>query len=350
MIDFSQAYLVSLSIHHVGNKNNEQALVLTQDEIFLDDLMKEKLGPVFLSKFKSLEETYRFHHSHEIADNSVYAQVDEIFNGQISVHEASLFIAKQLYDVTLHPNIKSGEFYLAHFANCRINSQFVDAVGIYKTEHRSPYFDVHTDQPQFEVSLHEGIDHKCIEKACIVLNAEKHLGYTALMVDQQSRQNSGDDAHYWKDHFLGITPAQNEFHQTKQFMQLTKEYIAHHLPEHHDINRADQIDLLNRSLDFLKSKEKFVQEEFEEEVLQEEAVIQTFRKFDLDYRTHHEIEANDEFDISHQAVKKQSRIFKSVLKLDKNFHVYIHGNRDLIEQGVDSDGRKYYKIYYEEES
>ena len=49
------------------------------------------------------------------------------------------------------------------------------------------------------------------------------------------------------------------------------------------------------------------------------------------------------------AVKKQARVFKSVLKLDKNFHIYIHGNRDLIEQGTDERGRKYYNIYYEEE-
>jgi hypothetical protein len=34
----------------------------------------------------------------------------------------------------------------------------------------------------------------------------------------------------------------------------------------------------------------------------------------------------------------------------KNFHIYIHGNNELIRQGVDSDGRKYYKIYFETES
>jgi len=49
-------------------------------------------------------------------------------------------------------------------------------------------------------------------------------------------------------------------------------------------------------------------------------------------------------------VKKQARIFKTVLKLDKNFRIYIHGNRELIEQGVEKDGRKYYKIYFEQES
>ncbi len=62
------------------------------------------------------------------------------------------------------------------------------------------------------------------------------------------------------------------------------------------------------------------------------------------------VEFQDNFKIAVQSLKKQARIFNSVLKLDKNFHVYIHGDRELIERGQDSDGRKYYKIYYENES
>jgi hypothetical protein len=49
-------------------------------------------------------------------------------------------------------------------------------------------------------------------------------------------------------------------------------------------------------------------------------------------------------------VKRQARIFKSVLKLDKNFHIYIHGDRNKIEHGVDESGRKFYKIFYEQET
>lgn len=61
------------------------------------------------------------------------------------------------------------------------------------------------------------------------------------------------------------------------------------------------------------------------------------------------IDLSNSFEISSQAVKKQTRVFKSVLKLDKNFHIYIHGNKELIEQGIEKDGRKYYKIYYQNE-
>ncbi|MDD4067910.1 MAG: nucleoid-associated protein, partial [Bacteroidales bacterium] len=54
------------------------------------------------------------------------------------------------------------------------------------------------------------------------------------------------------------------------------------------------------------------------------------------------------FNISDSAVKKQARVFKSVIKLDKNFHIYVHGDRKLIEQGQDEKG-KFYKVYYNEE-
>lgn len=98
---------------------------------------------------------------------------------------------------------------------------------------------------------------------------------------------------------------------------------------------------------FLRNRDS---KEFEEEVFQDSGIIKSFRNFDNSYRQENEIDITDSFDISPQAVKKQARVFKSVLKLDKNFHIYIHGNRDMIEQGVDKDGRKYYKIYYDQES
>lgn len=38
---------------------------------------------------------------------------------------------------------------------------------------------------------------------------------------------------------------------------------------------------------------------------------------------------------------------KLVIRLDKNFHVYIHGNRSKIEEGKDEKG-KFVKLYYDE--
>jgi hypothetical protein len=63
-----------------------------------------------------------------------------------------------------------------------------------------------------------------------------------------------------------------------------------------------------------------------------------------------QVTIDNSFDINLEAVQKQQRQFKSILKLDKNFHVYIHGRKDLMEKGYDErTGKHYYKLYFDEE-
>jgi hypothetical protein len=89
--------------------------------------------------------------------------------------------------------------------------------------------------------------------------------------------------------------------------------------------------------------------EFAHEVIGQPEVIDSFNQYKSAYVQEHDLEIVDNFTISDSAVKKQARVLKSVIKLDKNFHIYVHGNRELIEQGSDNKG-KFYKIYYKEEN
>lgn len=145
-------------------------------------------------------------------------------------------------------------------------------------------------------------------------------------------------------------PVNDEYHQTKEFLNIAKNFVTKELSDNLDVSKTDKIDLLNRSVEYFKKRETFDKNEFEQEVFQNNDLIDSFRRFDETFRKDNEIDLSDNFEISSQAVKKQARVFKSVLKLDKNFDIYIHGNRDLIERGVEKDGRKYYKIYYQEEN
>ena len=79
----------------------------------------------------------------------------------------------------------------------------------------------------------------------------------------------------------------------------------------------------------------------------EPGMIGAFNDYKKSYQAEKEIQIVDDFDISPSAVKKQARTFKSILKLDKNFHIYIHGNRNLIEKGFDqATGLQYYKVFF----
>jgi hypothetical protein len=246
----------------------------------------------------------------------------------------------------VHPKIKGGEFYTVYFKNCVLDGDIVDAVGLFKSENKETYLEVEQMKVGFDVESRKGINISKLDKGCLIFNTNKEDGFVLSIVDNV---NKGNDAQYWKDNFLNVSTFNNEFNQTNQFMGITKQFLTKHISSEFEVTKTDQIDFLNRSVDYFKNHETFDKQEFEDEVFGDKNIIESFNKFDQEFRQDNKIKISDSFEISGQAVKKQARAFKSVLKLDKNFHIYIHGNRDLIEQGIDENGRKYYKIYYENE-
>ena len=80
-------------------------------------------------------------------------------------------------------------------------------------------------------------------------------------------------------------------------------------------------------------------------------MINAFENYKEKYVEENAINTYGEFDISPMAVKSAKGAFKSVLKLDKNFHIYIHGNHDMIERGYDEGTQmNYYKVFFTKES
>lgn len=122
------------------------------------------------------------------------------------------------------------------------------------------------------------------------------------------------------------------------------------LPNEFDITKADQAELLNKSAQYFKQNESFNLDEFTHEVIAQPEVIDSFKAYKQSYEEDHEIKVAEEFSISSSAVKKQSRNFKSVIKLDKNFHIYVHGNNQYIKRGYDENtGMYYYQLFFKEE-
>ena len=76
----------------------------------------------------------------------------------------------------------------------------------------------------------------------------------------------------------------------------------------------------------------------------------SFREYRDRYRQEYDVDLSDNFILSEQAMRKGQRVFKSVLKLDRNFTIYIHGSRSRVEKGVDEKtGLQYYRFLYDEE-
>lgn len=334
------------SLHRVGNKLNEELLYLSKKPIVLTDALQSVLPQYFFSSFKS-EEYYHFHHDVNLDFNEVYTFVSGIFDNPESLHEQSINLAKHLYNQSVHPQIKGGEFYVVYCSDYILNGETLDAIGLFKSENKDTFLEIEQMNDGLDIESREGININKLDKGCLIFNTEKENGYILSIIDNT---NKGNEAQYWKDDFLGVLILNNDFHQTNQFLGIAKEFVTKQLDEDFEVSKTDKIDFLNRSVDYFKNNEIFEKQEFEERVFGNSNVIEAFRKFDQTYRQENEIELSDNFEISAQAVKKQARVFKSVLKLDKNFHIYIHGSREMIEQGIEENGRKYYKIYYEEET
>ncbi|MCY0970278.1 nucleoid-associated protein [Chryseobacterium wangxinyae] len=343
---FIEAVIENFYVHKVGNKIADEQYFIAKRGVDVDDNLKTLLSHYFLSSFKS-DELYCFSHSIEISLNEVYSCVNKIFKNSEELYEQSVNLAKHLYDQNVHPKIKGGEFYVVYFKNCILDGEIKNAVGLFKSENKDTFLEIEQVKDGFDMDSKKGININKLDKGCLIFDTGKENGYILSIVDNT---NKGNEAQYWKDNFLNVLPVKNQYHQTNQFLGLAKQFVTNQLSEEFKFSKAEKIDLLNRSVDYFKKNEIFNKQVFESEVFEDSNIIESFRKFDEIYRQENEIELLDTFEISSQAVKKQSRVFKSILKLDKNFDIYIHGNSNLIEQGIDENGRKYYKIFYEKEN
>ncbi len=346
MIHTTSTQIRQLTIHFVGNKSLEEGIEFSEGALEQpDDDTVEALLKYFLSSIKG-EEIYEFMHESDLELNELYNFCTKIFKEKRNFFGQSKNIAKHLYECSDHPKIKSGEFYVAYFTDIILDDESFDAIGLFKSESKDTFLKVKKRNQIFNVSSEEGINTNKLDKGCLIFNTEEKSGFKIAIVDNL---NKSSEAQYWKDDFLKVKPINNDFHKTKEFLGIAKNFVVKQLSEDFEVSKSDQIDLLNRSVEYFKSNDSFDKKDFEKKVFQDTDIIKSFRNYDSNYREDNNIEIEDQFDISKPAVKKQSRIFKSVLKLDKNFHIYIHGDKNLIEQGVEKDGRKFYKIYFEKE-
>ena len=343
MINLNNTTLRNCIIHKVGNKIKDEDLILSKNELDLKEELQLQLNEYFLRQFKVQSETYKFHHDIDLKMNEVFASVDNLFEKENFIKNTSN-IAKHLYEQTRHPAIKSGELFIALFDEIIYDDTICKGVGIFKSERKDNFFKVREREKKIELIIDTGISQQKLDKGCLILNDDFHEGFKVF-----TYEHNNADTDYWRNDFLNIKIKKDNYFQTKSFLSACKDFVTERLPEEFKISKADQIDYLNRSIDYFKKNEQFDEREFSKRVFVENDVIKSFKTFKQDYQDEKEIKFKNEFSISSPAVKKQSKNFKSVLKLDKNFHIYIHGNRDMIQKGIEKDGRKYYKIYYNEE-
>ncbi len=345
MINHIDASISQLAIHDVNDIDGVSAkpqLIHIQNPEIESFLLSYFLENFAEPKFYCFSE-----YSMKSDTDNAYKKADTLFEHQDQFLPISISLAKDLYQASQHPNIKSGHFVLAHINDVLIEDELVDALCIFKIENKAVFLQLMNQPDTFEMSLSEGIAVNKVDKACIVFNTEADLGYKICAVD---KSNPGAESQYWLQDFLGLTARKDDYYHTKNYIQATKQFIDDRVKPIYEIDKTEEAELLNRSLNFLNKGEDFEAHEYEKRIFKDENLIEEFQEYKKDFQAEQQVDLEDKFTVSQAAVKSQSKVFKSILKLDKNFHVYIHGNRNMIEKGTDDMGRKFYKLFYEEEN
>jgi hypothetical protein len=347
-IDLSDAHLEEMSVHYVGNRFAEEGLFTTAHPVHIaDNTLKGLMAKYLLAPFKT-PNFYQFTHQTELSLNEVFVIVSDIFNTPEALHSKSKDLTNVLYESSVHPNIKSGEFYVTYMTGCKIGHETVDVIGLFKSETKETFLKATAGADNYEFGYEDGININKLDKGCLIFNTDASNGYRVCIVDGTKR---GEEALYWREHFLGLKMMDNEYVHTQNHIQFCRDFFGEKLGDHYEVKKADEIDFLNKSQKYFQDKEVFDVIEFEREVLKQPEIIDLYHSCKKDYEENNEVKIHDEFDISEQAVKSNKKFLKSVIKLDKNFHIYIHGNKDFIEHGVDEvQGLNYYKLYYKKES
>ncbi|HZH88353.1 MAG TPA: nucleoid-associated protein [Chitinophagaceae bacterium] len=342
MFQIHEMQIADLILHHFSQESIHEKI--SHETIEIDDEVDGAvLLHLFTKPFMKPQSTYNFHHEVDIDFNVLQKLTQSLWEEDLSFVEYSQKAFTHLKEVSEHPNIKDGDFFVIRFKNLLLNDTHRQAIGLYKVEQMESFLTTDwKDTRQAHIALQQGIHEGKLDKACLIVDLPS--GPELYIIDQNK-----EEAAYWKHDFIQVELKNDHYNQTMQTLVLTQHFIKEQFPHEFNVERVDQIDLMNKSMDYFKSADTFKQEEFEQAVLQDEHLITSYRNFQEQTNQGQGWTFEDDFVMVPEAVKKNQRFYKSIIKLDKNFHIYVHGNPEMIEQGEDDDGRRFYKLYFEEE-
>jgi hypothetical protein len=295
----------------------------------------------FLKPFNEAEQ-YQL----EEAENVLFGRLSDYFKQTNNFYDNSVAIATHLHECSKNGLIKNGELYISSFKQFPFNDRQYEAIGIFHTAQKEPYIKVASTANSLNLSIEEGIDIKKPEKGFLAINMPEAILCLVFEAGVKKEENS-----FWKKQFLQVNPIANSYHHTKEVLGMCKLFISNEISEQFETDKADEAGMLQRSMEYFKTHDSFELQDFGKEVLHHPELIESFTQYKQQYEVAKQVQIEDNFDINPVAVQQQQKFFKSILKLDKNFHVYVHGRRDLIEKGFDQQkGKHFYKLYFDQET
>ena len=346
MIDIHQATLKSVVFHFIPDSESGQDMQTGVELLEMDEEINAKLLHFLTQNFKEPEFHAFTFANDDFVLNPLYNYVGNIFD-EIDFYEQSIKIARHLFNKSRHPFIKSGELLVAFLENVLIDDEMTSGVCLFKLETTKDLLGVERSSRTVNLQKLEGFDLEKLDKACIIFDIDRDAGFKMLNVDHSNRNI---EARYWRDEFLQIKEVTNDYLATKEYIRLTARFVKSNESESVFDGKAEKAAVMHKSEKYFSNNENFDEAVYLDQVFETQMQKENFKNFKSLEEENGDKVFKTEFDISEQATKKSSRVFKSIIKLDKNFHIYVHGDHTKIRKGIDGDGNKYYQIFYDEET
>ncbi len=345
MVFYSEVGIENIIIHTVGNKLKGDSILLSNSTIIMGSELESSLLQHFIKPFLKSNEYYTFDN---IEINEIYQAVRTIFRDYSSFVNESKKIANNLFHIVRNPKIVGGHLFIVLFNGCIVNDNMTNGIGIFKTETIDTIIKINPSNERFEVETERGVNINKLTKGCIIFNEEEDNGYIVSIVDKKITK---DDVGYWLEDFLNLKPYKDNYYFTKSTLDCIGNFVFEQLPANFDIAKVSQIDLLNKTVDYCLSNDNFILEDYSNEVLESEEVIEKFNDYKEYYMEHNQLEEVINFEIDKSAVKNKIKDFKSVIKLDDRFDIILHKDTENLIRGKDEmTGMDYYQLFFKVES
>lgn len=342
-----QHKIKQLTLHKVGNKLKNDQVSFSKGLLNVDSRQKLVLSEFFFSTFKK-NTFYNLYHESDLELNEIFTYTSRIFDDEFIFYEESKNIAKHLYSKSEHPKIKKGDLYVTYLTDCVVEDKVTDAIGIFKSESKDTIIKVLGHSGEYKLEIDSGANIDSLDKGCIIYNTDKYKGYLVSIIDNLGR--NGTEAQYWKDDFLYVRSRKDEYFHTENVMGLCRSFVNDILSERDGVSKVEKIALINKTADFFVHNESFDLDEFSKEVYGTSDIIGAFNDYKNIYELEKGMVIETQFNISEQALKKQIKTFKNIIKLDDNFRIMVDTSNNFIEKGFDDKlGLNYYKLYYKDE-
>ncbi|MBK7410484.1 MAG: nucleoid-associated protein [Saprospirales bacterium] len=344
MFQFDNIQLKHLALHRVGNRHREETNFFSNALLDPHEDVEVALKRYFLRPFKKASSLYRFQHSSDLQLNEVYSYAQKIFEDPLQLLEQSRHIVEHLYNQSNHPNIKTGEVYVAYFSDLLLEDELVDAIGIFKSERKSAFLKITEYLSSLQLSRIEGIDIDQFDKGCLIADTLEEDGYRLFTVD-----NNNYDAQYWPYHFLNVDFVEDKHFHTMKYLELCDDFSRSFVAPQSD--KREQLHFMAQAADYFQQNDAFQLNEFTERFLPDEPAQHAFSNLRTDYG----LDQVSNFPISPQALKESRRLFKNRIQLDTKIQIQLDFQHPdiserFLERGFDEErGMHYYKVYFNEE-